>query len=265
MEKMMNGMDILAMGYGIIPKMVMRDKQLTVEAKAIYSYIASFAGTGNTAYPSVDLICDELQIGKDRFQKHKKYLLEKGYLVIQRGAATNGKFGNNLYVIRQAAANESEASENEEATEKENPLPDFTAEAGKATATRTLGNRVTNNNKSNNNNLINNKTKDLYEEDEDDTEIITKEKKTPNSFAYWQEKWTEHFGEQTPYTRMIHRGLQQWASYFGDEEVVLHGFVRAGHYGGKSYAYLDSILRNWWDEGIRSIEEIYDREIAERY
>jgi hypothetical protein len=113
MDKMMNGIDILAMGYGFISKMVMRDKQLTVEAKAIYSYIASFAGNGNTAYPSVDLICDELQIGKDRFQKHKKYLLEKGYLVIQRGAATNGKFGNNLYVIRQAAANEAEASENE--------------------------------------------------------------------------------------------------------------------------------------------------------
>ena len=64
---------------------------------------------------------------------------------------------------------------------------------------------------------------------------------------------------------MIHQGLQQWVACFGDEEVVLHAFVRAGRYGGKSYAYLDSILRNWWDEGNRTIEEIYDREIAERY
>ncbi len=51
MDKMMNGMDILAMGYGIIPKMVMKDKQLTVEAKAIYSYIASFAGTWKYGIP----------------------------------------------------------------------------------------------------------------------------------------------------------------------------------------------------------------------
>jgi hypothetical protein len=69
--------------------------------------------------------------------------------------------------------------------EKENPLPIFTAEAGKATVAGTEGNRVSNNNNSNNNNLINNNTKDLYEEDEDDTEIITKEKKTPDSL-----KWT---------------------------------------------------------------------------
>lgn len=51
-----NEIDIFSMGYGHIAKLVMKDKDLTVEAKAIYSYIASYAGASDTAYPSVDLI-----------------------------------------------------------------------------------------------------------------------------------------------------------------------------------------------------------------
>ena len=43
---------INCMGYGIIPKYVMLDPDLTIEAKAIYAYFCSFAGSGNTAFPS---------------------------------------------------------------------------------------------------------------------------------------------------------------------------------------------------------------------
>lgn len=63
-----NEIDIFSMGYGHIAKLVMKDKDLTVEAKAIYSYIASYAGASDTAYPSADLICYDLSIGKERFQ-----------------------------------------------------------------------------------------------------------------------------------------------------------------------------------------------------
>ena len=33
-------------GYGIIPKAVMLDQRLTIQAKAIYAYFRSFAGAG---------------------------------------------------------------------------------------------------------------------------------------------------------------------------------------------------------------------------
>lgn len=92
--------DVLVSGYGIIPKLVMKDKDLTIEAKAIYAYIASYAGAGKTAYPSVDLICSDLNIGKGRFQKHRKCLIEKGYLIIEK-VTNKGRFTNNLYVISQ--------------------------------------------------------------------------------------------------------------------------------------------------------------------
>ena len=39
-------------GYGKIPKLVMQDHNLTIEAKAIYAYFASYAGAGTNAFPS---------------------------------------------------------------------------------------------------------------------------------------------------------------------------------------------------------------------
>lgn len=259
MENTTIEVDVLSMGYGTVGKLVMRDRDLTPEAKAIYSYIATYAGAGDTAYPSVDLICYDMNMGKDRFQKHKKCLIDKGYIVIQKYSTPEGKFTNNLYVIQNTVMKEIKTTDNK-ATVIELPLPDFAAEATPATASLSTGNHIANKNNVNSNNL-----KDFLEEDEDDSEFKLNEKTQPNDFAYWQEKWTAHFGSQLPFTRHIHEGLLQWASYFGDAEIVLHAFAKAGRYGAKSYAYLDSILRNWWDEGLRTAEDVYDREIAERY
>ncbi|MGB9343524.1 helix-turn-helix domain-containing protein [Trichococcus sp.] len=259
MENMMIEVDVLSMGYGTVGKLVMRDRDLTPEAKAIYAYISTYAGAGDTAYPSVDLICYDMNMGKDRFQKHKKCLIDKGYIVIQKYATAEGKFTNNLYVKKSTVMKEANATD-KKATVIELPLPDFAAEANPAPASLTPVNLSANKNSVKNNNL-----KDFLEEDEDDSEFKLNEKTPPNDFAYWQEKWAAHFGTQLPFTRHIHEGLLQWAAYFGDSEIVLHAFAKAGRYGAKSYAYLDSILRNWWDEGLRTAEDVYDREIAERY
>ena len=51
---------ILSEGYGLIPKKITRDKSLTMESKAIYGYLASFAGTGGQCYPSKTLMISEL-------------------------------------------------------------------------------------------------------------------------------------------------------------------------------------------------------------
>ena len=258
-----NEIDIFSMGYGHIAKLVMKDKDLTVEAKAIYSYIASYAGASDTAYPSVDLICYDLSIGKERFQKHKKCLIEKGYIVIRKHSTPEGKFTNNLYVLSQTVAKAAKTTEM--ATELENPLPDFTAKQDPSMGSTRMENRTPNSNSVTNNNLTTNHSKDLLEEDEEDTQVNRKEKNQQTDFDYWQKKWIAHFGEQTPYTTNIHEGLQQWARFFGDEEIIMYAFMRAGRYGAKSYAYLDSILRNWWDDGLRTADAIYDSDILQGY
>ena len=89
---------IFSKGYGTIPKLVMKDKKLTVEAKAIYAYICSYAGGGDTAFPSVDLICSDLGMSENRFFKHRKLLVESGYLTIKRTRKEVG-WSNNIYTI----------------------------------------------------------------------------------------------------------------------------------------------------------------------
>jgi DnaD/phage-associated family protein len=85
-------------GYGIVAKTVMRNKDLSAEAKAIYSYICSFAGSGTTAFPSAELMMHELNLGDNRFYKYRKELVDKGYITIikQRNGSRREK---NIYQI----------------------------------------------------------------------------------------------------------------------------------------------------------------------
>lgn len=98
-ENLLKASGVMEMGYGIIPKKVMRDKRLTVEAKAIYAYIASFAGSGNTSFPSVSLICDEIGMSNDRFYRHRKQLIELGYISVEQIRGGQGKTGHNIYTL----------------------------------------------------------------------------------------------------------------------------------------------------------------------
>ena len=260
MTDVTNEIDIFCMGYGTIAKFVMKDTELTAEAKAIYCYIASYAGSGDTAYPSVELMCHDLNFGKERFHKHRKCLIEKGYIVIEKHATPEGKFTNNLYVINKKITTD-QTKPTKKATEPAKPLPDFEARGYQPTDPSAMAKHTANKNSVTNNNQKNNS----FEEDEDDNKLNITAKNQKNDFYYWREKWIAHFGTQTPYTAHIHEGLQQWVRYFGDEEILSYAFMRAGRYGAKSYAYLDNILRNWWDDGLRTADAIYDRDIAQGY
>ena len=52
--------------YGLVYQSIMRRKDLTVEAKAIYSYLCSFAGSKGSCYPGIEMMADELQMSKNR-------------------------------------------------------------------------------------------------------------------------------------------------------------------------------------------------------
>ena len=105
MNKTENEIDVFSMGRGKIPRMVMSDRNLTVEAKAIYCYIAACIGAGDERLPSVAVICEDLNMGRDRFRKHKKQLVEHGYLTIRKDASVNGRYSTNVYVIQEKVAN----------------------------------------------------------------------------------------------------------------------------------------------------------------
>lgn len=140
---------ILEKGYGISPKLVMRDKDLSIEAKAIYAYMSSFAGNGESAFPSIKLACIDLNVSENRFRKHRDQLVNKGYITIEHNKK-KGKFHNNVYIINQII--ESPYLQNTMTVKHHD---------GKTPARQNEG---TNNNSSlNNNSSSNNNSKDIVE------------------------------------------------------------------------------------------------------
>ncbi|WP_129600923.1 helix-turn-helix domain-containing protein [Anaerophilus nitritogenes] len=91
---------VKARGFGIIPKLVMLDRKLTIEAKAIYSYFCSYAGAGTTAFPSRDKICKDLGISIKRWYKHFNLLKELGYIKVEQIRSKKGdKYSHNIYTL----------------------------------------------------------------------------------------------------------------------------------------------------------------------
>ena len=89
---------ILSKGYGLIPKIITRDKSLTMESKAIYGYLASFAGTDGHCYPSKSLMISELGTTERRFNKNIKLLKEHGYVKVHKRRKGN-RNDSNLYEL----------------------------------------------------------------------------------------------------------------------------------------------------------------------
>ena len=139
MEKQnkLNVKGVMSEGYGIIPKKVMKDKGLSIEAKAIYAFISSYAGAGITSFPSVNLITDMLGISRQRFNKHRKLLEDKGYITIKNERTSDGSWGKNVYTLETLPRLQNPTSDN--------PTSD----------------NVTTNNNTINNNTINNNTKSM--------------------------------------------------------------------------------------------------------
>lgn len=90
--------ELMSKGYGIIPKVVTTDVNLTVEAKAIYAYLASYSGTGMFSYPSTNLMLEHLGMSMNRYLKHRKLLEERGYLTIKRKKKDNLLSKNYYYL-----------------------------------------------------------------------------------------------------------------------------------------------------------------------
>lgn len=98
MEDIIKGAAINSKGYGVIPKLVMQDRDLSITAKVIYAYLASYSGNGDCCFPSRDRVCSDLGIGKDTFLKHLALLKEMGYVTVSQ-MKDSGRFSHNVYAL----------------------------------------------------------------------------------------------------------------------------------------------------------------------
>lgn len=96
-----------AHGFGTVPKLVMLDRSLSPQAKAIYAYFASFAGAGTTAFPRRSTIMRELKIGSlGTYYRHFNQLVERRYLSVEQ-RKDNGRFDICVYRLAGAVCIES--------------------------------------------------------------------------------------------------------------------------------------------------------------
>lgn len=87
-------------GYGKVFKSIMRNPELTVEARGIYAYFCSIAGADDSCYPSLDTVLHDLNITKQRFYKHLNLLIDAG-IIEKAQEKTKGRFGKTIYRINQ--------------------------------------------------------------------------------------------------------------------------------------------------------------------
>ena len=139
-------------GYGLVFKRVMKDTNIDIEAKALYSYLSAYAGSSETAFPGVNLICHELNISDKRFKKYRKQLEDNGYLSVERERTNNG-FSKNIYTI-----------EHNPVSGNFVPVQNFTGRNVTGQNVGTTINSSTINNNTNNNKTINNSATDVTRE-----------------------------------------------------------------------------------------------------
>lgn len=61
---------------------VFSDRDISIEAKAIYAYIHAVCGWDNGAEIEKDEIYKDLNISERRFYKHRRSLISKGYIEV---------------------------------------------------------------------------------------------------------------------------------------------------------------------------------------
>lgn len=96
--------DIMSKGYGIIPKSIMTDAKISIEAKAIYAYLASYSGAEHKCFPGLQIMLYHLQISEKRFYRYRKELIDNGYIkVLQTRKIEDNKAvrDKNIYILEQ--------------------------------------------------------------------------------------------------------------------------------------------------------------------
>ena len=90
---------IMSQGYGMIPKLVMTDPGLSVTAKAIYAYLCSLCGGGQTCFPSRGNITSVLNVNKDTYYVHFRQLQAAGLVRVTQQKAPSAQFAHNVFEL----------------------------------------------------------------------------------------------------------------------------------------------------------------------
>lgn len=267
---------ILSSGYGLIPRTIMRDKSISIGAKGLYSYLASFAGSKLVCYPTRDTIMDELKIAKNTFNKYLKELQENGYIIIERNRSNNGTLTNNIYHLihdkrvvdnskprlkncdmdNQPSTKNCDMDKNIGNTESEPRLKNCDMdESVENTTNLTMSQNLTApclKICDTNSNNININSKYVYKDEENKT--------VDNSISEFKKLYEQNIG-------VIYPIKAEWLIELS-KEIDIQLFKRAieicAENTNMSHAYLNGILNKWRDKNITTYEQLKTYELGIR-
>ena len=231
-------------GYGNVAKLVMVDKTISIGAKALYSYLCSYAFGKDEAYPTVERIMQELNISENSFRRYRKELEDKGYITIE---FKNIKGTNrNVYKINNSV---------EQKKEPQNLTPSKFGTHPKS-APSNFGTQIIKDSKEyNNKNIINNKEK---------------KEKTERHFTsiYQSEEFKETFNEFIDMRKSIKKPATNKAI-----EMIIIKLEKVNNEEQAIKMLERSIINNWQDvyeiqergnDGSKNYKPNNKREVIER-
>lgn len=239
-------------GYGLVFKDPMKNKALTIEAKAIYAYLAAYAGSTNVAFPSVELIVDELGISENRFHKNKKILIEQGYLSVHRERTENG-FSKNIYTLNHhpvTLQNEGIGNEVKETVTRQNVgiqsvgisdvgIGNVSLQNEGTIINSLTSNSITNNSNKNNSLISNSSRSDLKSTNNLESDTTTT---TDNDFKEVYNSYQENIQMNPPPN--VNQKLAQDFEEYG-KELMLYAIYRSSLKNNHNYTFIDHLLNDW--------------------
>lgn len=87
-----------ARGYGTVDKWVILNPEITTNAKALYSLLSVYAGGSDSSFPSISLICHQLNLSKGTVSKALNELKNSNVVLVEQ-EKENGKFARNIYTL----------------------------------------------------------------------------------------------------------------------------------------------------------------------
>ncbi len=87
-------------GFTIIPNSILRARNLSRDAKLLYSILRSYAWQKDTCFPSYETLMADMQCSSQALSTYIKELIEHGLIAVQR----RGQGKTSLYIITDTAA-----------------------------------------------------------------------------------------------------------------------------------------------------------------
>lgn len=90
---------IFSEGYGLVPKLLMKSKEISQSTKLILCYFLSYTGAGITCWPSLANISEDLGMSKSTIIRSLREAKTKGFIEITKNNLGKGKGTFNIYSL----------------------------------------------------------------------------------------------------------------------------------------------------------------------